>query len=160
MVKNILNQKHKTMQSFSKARINALLLLSFFALISIFVFAGKYGVDTYEIYLNDQLMMRNALDKPLSLKNLRLTDANMNDQLIVRYRECHAPKSGVKDRVISLRDESGKVVKEWNFNDGENSSAMTIPVKEILQAQKSSGESLTFVYSSGTLGRAQKLALM
>lgn len=148
------------MQSFPKTRIHALLLVSLFSLISLLVLAEKYGVDTYEIYLNDQLMMRNALDKPLSLRNLKLTDANMNDQLIIRYRECHAPKSGVKDRVISLRDESGKVVKEWNFDDGENSSAMTIPVKEILQAKESAGESLTFIYSSGTLGRAQKLALM
>jgi hypothetical protein len=148
------------MQNIASRATGAFLLAALFSILSGFTFSERFGVDTYEIYLNNELQMRNSLDKPLSLKNLKLTRANENDQLVIRYRECHAPKSGPTDRVVSLRNEAGKVVKEWNFSSGENNAPMSIPVKEILAAQKQSGETLLLAYSSGNLGRVQNLAAL
>lgn len=149
------------MHNNSARKVMKTLLLIVFSAASIFVVAAKYGVDSYSIYLNEKLLLQNALDKPLSLTSLKLTEANAADYLLVRYRECHAPASGPKGRAISLRNDQGKIVKEWKFkNDGENNGAMKIPVREVLDAQKQSTETLVMFYSSDGLGRGQQLAAL
>lgn len=147
------------MQTKSHRSISSLFFLLSFLALSFVVIASSYGVDSYSIYLNDKLLLQQALDKPLSLKNLDLKDAKASDHLIVRYRECHAPESGPKGRKISIRDEQGKTVKVWKFDDdGQNNGAMKIPVREILEVQKTAGEALVMTYSSDGMGKGQELA--
>ena len=143
----------------SKTTIRKFFILACLSLMSILVIAAVWGVDSYSIYLNDKLLLRNALDQPLSLETLKLSKANGNDVLTIRYRECHAPKSGVRDRSIGLRDHTGKVIRSWKFSHGENNAAMRIPVKEILDAQKQQ-ENLVLFYTSQDLGREQSLAAL
>ncbi len=143
----------------AKKTIRRFFLLACLSLMSIAFISAVWGVDSYSIYLNDKLLLRNALDQPLSLESLNLSKASENDVLIIRYRECHAPKTGVRDRSIGLRDHTGKILKTWKFNDGENNAAMRIPVKEILAAEKEQ-DNLVLFYTSQDLGREQSLAAL
>jgi len=107
------------------------------------------GVDSYSIYLNDKLIVRQSLGDPLDLKMLPITDKNVGDKLVIRYMQCNAPSKVGKNRAITLKNEEGKIVKEWKFKDldGE-ASDMVIPVKEILALQKTANGSLSFFYSA------------
>ena len=118
-----------------------------------------FGVDSYSIYLNGKLLFKHSLDKPLSLTSLKLTGANASDNLSIRYHQCDAPDKIGKDRSISLRDESGNIVKEWRFTNSKGKAEMVIPVKELLNAQKQAGGELVLYYSAE--GRSQqKLAAL
>ena len=134
-------------------------LSTFFA--ALFTFHSNVGVDSYEIYLNNKLVVRQSLDKPLQLQDLNLTDANAADRLSIRYSQCNAPGKTAKARSITLRNDDGKIVKEGRFKDAEGEAAqMNIPVKEILNAQKISGEQLVLYYSAEGLPQGQPLAAL
>jgi hypothetical protein len=116
------------------------------------------GVDSYAIYLNDKLLVRQSLADPLDLKTLPISDKNVSDKLVIRYMQCNAPAKVGKNRVITLKNEAGKVVKEWKFKDLEGeASDMVIPVKEILALQKTASGALSFFYSAEG-NKTQKLA--
>lgn len=118
-----------------------------------------FGVDSYSIYLNGKLLVTHSLDKPLSLTSLKLTEANASDELMIRYHQCNAPDKIGKGRSISVRDESGNIVREWRFTDTKGNAEMVIPVKELLNAQKQASGTLVLYYSAE--GRShQKLAAL
>jgi len=122
---------------------------------------ARGGVDTYVISLNGKVLVRQSLADPLDLKDLPLTAANSKDKLVIQYMQCNAPSKVGKNRVITLKNAEGTVVKEWKFSDaiGEN-SAMVIPVKEILALQTTSNSSLSFFYSADGLPKTIKLAAL
>jgi hypothetical protein len=117
------------------------------------------GVDRYEIYLNNKLILNQSLEKPVALQDLKLTDANSGDILTIRYMQCTAPDQMGKSRSLALKDATGKIVKEWKFKDAsEGRTEMTIPVKELLQAQKSSGDEVVLYYFADDRRSGQALA--
>jgi hypothetical protein len=126
-----------------------------------FVGASAFGgIDSYAIYLNDKLIVKQSLGDPLDLKTLPITDKNVSDKLVIRYMQCNAPSKVGKNRVISLKNEAGTVVKEWKFKDVDGeASDMVIPVKEILALQKSASGALSFYYSADG-NKTQKLAAL
>ena len=122
---------------------------------TVFAFAAKAGGDVYEIYLNNKLIQKEALYKPVSLKSLPLSKENYNDQLTIYFFECGKPGKG---RSITLKDEKGNILKEWKFADAEGTKAgMTIPVKELLALAKNSNGSISLYY--GASGRSQSQIL-
>jgi len=123
--------------------------------------SARGGIDTYVISLNNKVLVRQSLADPLDLKNLPLTEANIKDKLVIQYMQCNAPSKVGKNRVITLKNAEGKVVKEWKFRDAEgDNSSMVIPVKEILALQKTANSSLSFFYSADGLPKTTKLAAM
>jgi len=146
------------MRNISLSRVHGTILASAFLLFSLLNIFATTGVDRYEIYLNNKLLFsQTLLDKPLNLYNLKLNEANANDQITIRYTQCNAPEKGVgRGRSISLRDNNGNIVKEWKFKD-ELSNEMTIPVNELLKYQDRGGE-LTLYYAAEGLSKGQKLA--
>ena len=88
------------------------------------------GGDYYKVLLNGKMMAEQYLTKPVSLKTMSLNTANRNDQLTVYYSHCG--QSG-KSRTITLKNEEGKILKEWKFADSK-SLEMALPVREVLQA--------------------------
>jgi hypothetical protein len=60
---------------------------------------------------------------------MSLNATNQNDRLTVYYSHCGQPG---KNRSIELKNENGKVLKEWKFADSK-SLEMPLPVKEVLQ---------------------------
>ena len=82
------------------------------------------GGDHYEIYLNKKLVTKQFVTQSATALNLQLDKSNYNDEVTIYYSHC-----GVmgKERSLVLKDSKGKVLKEWKFDDGKNTAAMTIP---------------------------------
>src|ERR1700751_2439734 len=116
--------------------IGLLALLISFASVS-----AKAGGDGYEIYLNNKLILKQYQGQNLSLTSLVLSEANVNDKIIICYTRCNVPDKSGKSRSITLKDNNGNVLKVWTFNNlAEDKGSMSIPVKEILELQKKTGE--------------------
>jgi len=132
------------------------------ALIPFMVFAAtaNTGVDTYSIYLNKKLLIKQSMDKPLMLQSLHLDKASPNDELIIYYNQCNAPNKIGRGRSIIVKDAEGKKIKEWKFEDVKGSNqAMIIPVKELIDLQnKKTASSLVLFYYAENPGREQMLA--
>src|SRR6478609_11427897 len=104
-----------------------------------FIGTAMAGLDHYEIYIGKKLIFKRALNQPLNLENLPISQANSNEQLVIHYYQCNAPDKLASSRVITLRDASGNKIKEWKFADAKGSDAgMSIPIKDLLQLQKDS----------------------
>jgi len=125
-----------------------------------FSFAAIAGGDTYEIYLNNKLVFKQRVlnTTAVDLNSLPLTKANYNDELEIYYSHCGVTGTG---RSIEIKDDQGNVLKEWKFKDvtGANAS-MTIPVKEILELQKTNPNIALNLYyfSSKYLPKGRMLA--
>lgn len=113
--------------------------------ITMFSFTAERGLDRYEIYLNNKLILKQAVNAPLDVRKLQLNDANANDRLRIFYTHCTNKGVGT-GRSIAIEDEKGNVLKKWTFKDDDK--GMEIPVKELLQVEKkktNSGLSLHYV---------------
>lgn len=100
-----------------------------------FIFLASFslkggGGDYYKVLLNGRLVAEQYLTKPVAVKALSLNAANHNDKLTVYYSHCG--QAG-RSRSITLKSESGKILKEWKFSDSQ-SQEMQIPVGEVLNA--------------------------
>lgn len=132
---------------------------------------AKAGLDVFEIYLNNKLLLKMAAGKSFSLENLPLNGSNYNDQLVIYYSQCNTGGKVGRDRSIAIKDSKGRVLRSWKFADATNidaagndamtaRAAMTIPVKELLQLAKDhAGESLTFYYTAQGRPDGQALAV-
>jgi hypothetical protein len=115
---------------------------------------AKVGLDAYEIYLNDQLILKQYVNQPLDLRKLQLEKADVNDQLRIYYTHCHIDGAGT-GRSIAVKDQKGHVLRQWEFMDvadSRTSAVMVIPVKELLQLEKSHAHhELTLHYTAKEL---------
>lgn len=128
-----------------------------FALFCLNAFTVKRGVDVFEIYLNNKLLVRQVMNQPIKLQSLQLNKTNVNDNLVVYYNHCGATG---KNRTISIRDDNGTIVKEWKFADASGSNTgMTIPVKELLQLEKNYANShINLFYTADQLPKGRMLS--
>jgi hypothetical protein len=144
------------MQSRSFKPIWVLLLTTTLACLQ--SFTAKAGGEGFEIYLNNKLILRQAVNKPFTLHSLQLDKANRDDQLVIHYYQCGPIH---KDRTIVIKDDKGNTIKEWKFDDasGRTNNGMTIPVKELLQLEKNySGSNLNIVYYAQQLPKGRALS--
>ena len=123
-------------------------------------FQAKAGLDSYEIYLNNKLILKQYVNQPLTLESLGLDQSNINDQLIIHYSQCNAPDKMGKGRSISVKDASGNTIKKWSFADAKSGqTGMVIPVKELLQLEKKTPLSkLSLYYTAEGHATGQLLA--
>jgi len=118
--------------------------------ITVLSFTAKFGLDSYEIYLNNQLVLKQSVNQPLSLRKLPLSKATGGDQLRVYYRHCQSPHVGT-GRGIALKDEKGNLLKKWTFSNATGSDlSMVIPVKELLQLRKAHAQQTLSLYYTAT----------
>src|SRR5882724_7275881 len=128
--------------------------LKIFAVISIcllsFAFKSGVGTDSYKIYLNNKLILEQYVSNKLTIKDLALTSANINDHLVIFYNHCGQIGKGSS---IAIKDDQGKLLKEWKFEDvAGTDKGMSIPVKEILQLEKNNaGSHLNIYYAAAQL---------
>ena len=119
-------------------------------------FTVKDGGESFEIYLNNKLLVRQHVTQSFNLQNLSLTTANANDNLVIYYNHCGMPG---KARTIAIKDATGKVLKKWTFGDaGSAKEGMTIPVKELLALEKNhKGSALAIHYAARELPKGLTL---
>ncbi|RDC55663.1 hypothetical protein DU508_15430 [Pedobacter chinensis] len=128
---------------------------------TVFGFTPKFGLDSYEISLNNKLVLKVAVNQPLSSRILQLAGAKQSDQLRINYTHC-TTKTGGTSRSIELRGNKGNVLKKWAFADGTHSNeTMTIAIKELLLLRKGNAHhDLSLHYASHELPKGETLAFL
>ena len=113
------------------------------------------GGEGFEIYLNNKLVLQKYNSDIKQVATLQLDRRNANDQLSVKYHHCG--KIG-KDRVITVKDEKNKILRQWHFADVNTvQGAMTCNVKEILSLEKLKANQLKLYYASSELPAGRQL---
>jgi predicted molibdopterin-dependent oxidoreductase YjgC len=124
-----------------------------------FGFTSKFGLDGYEIYLNNKLILKQYVNQPVSLRVLQLDKANEGDELRVKYTHCQTKGPGT-GRSLTLQDEKGNTLKKWTFADASDFN-MTVPVKELLQLEKKNlNHELSLHYTSRERPNGEMLAML
>lgn len=127
----------------------------FLAAAGLLASAFTRGGDSYEIYLNQSLILKQYVHMPLNVKYLPLAAVKAGDQLVVHYSHCGVIGKG---RTMSVKDAAGKTLKQWKFADADGKrSGMVIPALELVQLQKSAGAPLQLVYASRELSGGRLL---
>lgn len=148
----------KTLKFIStKSNLLFIVALAFFSL----SFTPKLGLDFYDIYLNDKLIMKQFVNQPLNLRTLQLEKAAPQDQLWIRYTHCNKEGSG-SDRTIVLKDEKGHLLTEWKFADsGLENTPMKVSVAELLKLEKEHQDhQISLFYKSKELQKSELLAYL
>ncbi len=123
---------------------------------TLFSFSPKPGGEGFEIYLNNKVLLQQYGNEMNAVKSLQLNSTSSNDKLTIKYHHCG--KVG-KNRVITIKDNQNKVLKEFRYADAATPvSAMAVNVKEILNLKKGSSSTLKIFYSSSELPKGRVLA--
>lgn len=141
---------------FKKTAVKA---LAFTALcLAIFTVNANAGLDSYSIYLNNKLVLKQAVNQPFNINGLQLDKASAGDNLVIYYSQCNMPGKIGKGRSIAVKDDKGNTIKEWKFADAEGADkGMLIPVKELLDLKKRERGNLLLVYAASQLSKEQML---
>ncbi|WP_316814146.1 hypothetical protein [Pedobacter heparinus] len=126
-----------------------------------FSFGNNLGLDSYEVYLNNKLILKQSVNQPLNLRVLQLGKANDKDQLRINYMHCDVKGAGT-ERSIVLKDEQGNILKKWGFaNPSTSNLSMEISVKELLQLEKANANhKLSLYYIANGLPKGEMLGLL
>ncbi len=112
-------------------------------------FALVPGGASYEVYLNNQLVMKEHLygRKVVPALPLNITSSSQ-DELALTFNNCGKIDTS---RKISLKDDEDKTMKEWTFADSPDlKNQMRIKVNEIT-AFRNKHSTAKLVYSSREL---------
>jgi hypothetical protein len=132
-----------------------------FTLISL-SFTTPFGLDKYEIYLNNKLVLKQFVNQPLNLRVLQLDNAKESDQLQIVYSHCRKDNGPGTGRIVALKDEQGATLLKWTFADATGADLkMAIPVKELIHWQrKRAGHELSLYYSANELPKSEMLSMV
>ena len=135
-------------------QLKALLLVALITVTG--TLSARDGGESFEIYLNNKLLVRQHVSQSFNFQNLNLTAANANDKLVIYYNHCGIPG---KSRTIAIQDAAGNVLKTYTFGDAASTKeGMTIPVKELLALEKQSkGVQLAIHYKAKELPKGLTL---
>lgn len=109
------------------------LLATIILCLTAFAFTPHRGLDRYEIYLNNKLILKQAVNAPVNLRKLELGKADNNGLLRIFYTHCSNNGMGTS-RSIVIKDGKGDVLKKWAFKNADK--GMEISVKELLQVER------------------------
>ena len=122
----------------------------------LFSFSTGSGGEGFEIYLNNKVVLQQFGSNMTTVKTLKLDQASANDEISVSYHHCG--KVG-KNRIITIKDEQDKVLKQWKFSDvSDAADRMTCKVKDILGLKNGKSSLLKLYYSSSELPKERQLA--
>ena len=126
-----------------RSTIAALLAILTSAVLS--SFAPAPGGYSYEVYINNQLVMKEHLHGRTEVPSLPLQLATAHDELAIMFNNCNKVDAA---RKISLKDERDVVLKQWAFKDSPDiKNKMNIKVSEIA-AFRDKHSTAKLVYSS------------
>jgi hypothetical protein len=139
--------QHKTLKSVFLFALSAVL----------FSFTTSWGGDSYQIFINKKLVMKEYVHNNTGAKSFAMDKATYDDQVEVYYSHCGQVG---KSRAISIKDENNRLVKELHFDDftGKN-SGMSFKVSDFINWDKRNGvDQLNIYYSSKELNNGRLLA--
>ena len=118
--------------------------------------ASPVGGEGFEISLNGKIVLQQFGKDMENVKTLQLSSASANDKLTIRYHHCG--KVG-KNRIVTIKDEQNKLIKEWHFNDASTAPGdMSCSVQDIISLKKGSNNVFKIYYSSSELPNGRQLA--
>jgi hypothetical protein len=123
----------------------------------LFSFSSLPGAHSVQVYLDGKLVIDHYVDSKTQVPKVLVDPAENHGQLIVKYSECGRTVTG---RMISIKTEENKVLKEWRF-EGSSSGfedPMQIPVKEITGLKQKAANSVKLFYSSNDFPEGQQVA--
>lgn len=116
------------------------------ALIALLASFAPFGGEGFTMHVNNKLLVENYFTSKSSTPRVSLGALTDKDQISIAYNECG--KIGT-NRSLTLKNEAGKVLKEWKFADSPTVAApMSIQANEILKFKKENHKILTLTYSS------------
>ena len=121
-------------------------------------FSPEPGGDSFTIYQNDRLLLKQYLASDASVKTISLLEDSGDDVLKLYYSHCG--KIGTS-RKIGITGEGKKELASWTYADSKGASheAMICKVKDIVALQKKTGNgSLSIVYYSNEIPEGLPLA--
>ena len=123
----------------------------------LFAFSGLTGAHNVQVYLDDELVIDHYVDSRTITPKILVDPAENYGQLIVKYNECGRTVTG---RVITIKTEENKVLKEWRFEGSSSGLAnpMQISVKEITSLKQKGSNSVNLFYSSDDFREGQQIA--
>ena len=139
----------------SHKKIRAIVLLALTT--SLFAFSSTFGGDSYQIYLNKKLLVKEYVAAGHAIQSFSLDKSTYNQEVDIYYSHCGQVG---KERTITVRDDYNKVFKQMRFAefDGRN-SGMSFHVSDFLNWDKlGSVDQLGIYYSSKELPGGRLLA--
>lgn len=132
----------------SNLRSAATTLLVVLASVVMSSFAPKPGSASYEVYLNNQLLMKEYLHGRKEAPTLPLNVSSAQDEFSLTFNNCGKVDTS---RKISLKDEQDATLKEWTFADSPDiKNQMKIKVADIV-AFRGKHSTTKLMYSSREL---------
>lgn len=125
----------------------------------LFSFAPMPGAHNYQVFLDDKMMIEQYAHPSKEAPVLSIDPQGNAKELSVRYSECGRTVSG---RHILLKDESGKVIKDWSFAGSTKGfeNPMVVKVKEIVALKQSGSNVLKLYYSSEPFPEGQHVVTL
>lgn len=119
-----------------------------FAVLATFIlcaFTPLPGGYSYEVYLNDRLVIQEHLYGRKEAPTVPLNTTAAQDELSIMFNDCNKVDTS---RKISLKTEDDKTLKEWTFADSPDlKDHMDIKVSEITVFRKNHS-TVKLMYSS------------
>jgi hypothetical protein len=121
-------------------------------------FVLEPGAHSCQVYLDDKLLVDQYLVQKAAPAKIIVDPAENHKQLILKYNECGRTVTG---RVITIKDESDKVLKEFRFDGSTKGyeNPMAVSVKDLLALKQQSGN-LKLYYASTDFPDGQHVALL
>jgi len=147
VIKNFSCMQHKTFKAIFLFALSTLL----------FSFSANWGGDSFQIYLNKKLVLKEYVHNATGTKSLQMDRASYDDQVEIYYSHCGQVG---KNRSIVIKDENNKLVKELHFADyNGNNSGMSFKISDFVNWDKRNGiDQLNIYYSSKELSPSRLLA--
>lgn len=122
----------------------------------LFAFTAKPGGESFEILLNNKLLIQKHGSDMDNIKNIRLYEGSQTDQLTIKYNHCGR---NAKNRIITIRNVKNEILKLYQFDDAATPySPMVINVKDFVNIKKENSNTLKMYYSSSQLTEGRQLA--
>lgn len=122
-------------------------------------FAPMPGAHSFQVYLDDKVVADQYVDSKSIIPKIAIDPAENHKQLILKYNECGRTVSG---RAITIKDLSGKVLREWKF-DGTSKGfekPMSCRISDIVALKPENGNAIKLYYSSADFPAGQQVATL
>jgi len=122
-------------------------------------FAPMPGAHSFQVYLDDKIVADQYMKASHIAPKIIIDPAENHKQLVLKYSECGRTVSG---RVISIKDNNDKLLKEWKF-DGTTKAfedPMTFNIKDLVALKQKSSNTLKLYYASADFPGGQHVVTL